>query len=199
MNNIASQAPRGDDFCTFCVKIIFVRIYSAPLRGAKASPLNGKPKPTQRGCLTKRQSLKITKPGFCTESGFGVLFRYETKRNAGRVYSIRDWISSLLAHEFKNCQPNRRLTQKFLHKQPNAANTGNLQENRTLPRRKCTKHFFCQLEQNIWFASCQQHGHFCQQNRPFLANTVSQKAQNFFLESDAQTTAPLPCRTNFSS
>lgn len=36
------------------------------------------------------------------------------------------------------------------------------------------------------------------QNRPFLANIVSPKAQNFFLESDAQTTAPLSCRTNLS-
>ena len=59
----------------------------------------------KRGCLTKRQLLKITKPGSCTESDFGVLFRCERKQNAGRVYSIRDWISSLLAHEFRNYHP----------------------------------------------------------------------------------------------
>lgn len=45
--------------------------------------------------------------------------------------------------QFKNSWSNQSLAQKYLHKQPNAANTGNLQENRTLLRRKCTKHFFC--------------------------------------------------------
>ena len=58
------------------------------------------------GCLIKRQPLN-TKPGSCEESGFGVLFRCETKQNASRLYSIRDWISSELAHGYRNYDPVR--------------------------------------------------------------------------------------------
>ena len=60
----------------------------------------------KRGCLIKRQPLN-TKPGSCEESGFGVLFRCETKQNASRLYSIRDWISSELAHGYRNYDPVR--------------------------------------------------------------------------------------------
>ena len=59
-----------------------------------------------RGCLIKRQPLN-TKPDSCEESGFGVLFRCETKQNASRLYSIRDWISSELAHGYRNYDPVR--------------------------------------------------------------------------------------------
>lgn len=44
----------------------------------------------KRGCFTKRQPQKITKPGSCTESGFGVLFGCEIKQNAGRVCQTYD-------------------------------------------------------------------------------------------------------------
>ena len=53
----------------------------------------------KRGCLIKRQPLN-TKPDSCEESGF--VFRGETKQNASRLYSIRDWISSELAHGYRN-------------------------------------------------------------------------------------------------
>ena len=65
-------------------------------------PWDHSPSGCREGAVSLRGSPKITKPGSCTESSFGVLFRCETKQNAGRVYSIRNWISSLLAHEFRN-------------------------------------------------------------------------------------------------
>ena len=68
---------------------------------------------TKRGCLTKSEAaLKNTKPGSVQkavqEPGFGVKLRCETKLNASRLYSIRDWISSVLATEYRKNDPVRR-------------------------------------------------------------------------------------------
>ena len=38
----------------------------------------------------------------------GVLLWCETKQNAGRLYSIRDWISSMPAHGHRNKYPEGR-------------------------------------------------------------------------------------------
>ena len=54
------------------------------------------------------QPLKSSAPGSVQEPGAGVIFRCETKQNASIVYSIRDWISSLLAHRFRNNLRNYR-------------------------------------------------------------------------------------------
>ena len=67
----------------------------------------------KRGCLTKSEAaLKNTMPGSVQkavqEPGFGVKLRCETKLNASRLYSIRDWISSVLATEYRKNDPVRR-------------------------------------------------------------------------------------------
>ena len=62
-------------------------------------------------------ALKNTTPGSVQEPGVGVKLRCETKSNASRVYSIRDWISSLLAPQYRKNYPVRRtgkITQRCL-------------------------------------------------------------------------------------
>ena len=39
----------------------------------------------ENGAVSLRGSTKITKPGSCAESGFGILFKCEIKQNASRV------------------------------------------------------------------------------------------------------------------
>ena len=58
--------------------------------------------------LKSAAALKNTAPGSVQEPGVGVKLSRDTKNYASRIYRIRDGISSLLAHEFRNNYPVRR-------------------------------------------------------------------------------------------